>query len=419
MGLGFPLVVAALTVPALIGRLGAERFGLLTLAWGLIGYAGALDIGVGRALTQMVGRLRGEGQAAQAPTVVSTAARISLVSGAVGTVVITAIAMAGGGSWINAHGIPAAEIRNAMLVLALGLPAQAAIATYRGVNEAFLNFKGISVLRMALGVVNFGGPYLMAFYTRDLAWLVATLVASRVCALVLFRWLAASCLNRNLGTHKATPAFSLPMAKALFSFGGWVTVSAVVSPILVQADRFIIAFVLTAAAVTVYVVPYEVVVRSLIVVGAVSSVMFPAMSAMVKQDPDLWKAHFRRWSLSIGVLMAVVCIVVAVALPTVLRLWLKGELDPASIVIGQILCLGVFANSIGSMFFALLQAKGRADITAKMHMIELPLYVGALIVLLDRYGIVGAAWAWVGRMVFDALGLASWASRDAYLDRSS
>jgi O-antigen/teichoic acid export membrane protein len=97
----------------------------------------------------------------------------------------------------------------------------------------------------------------------------------------------------------------------------------------------------------------------------------------------------------------------AILLPTLLSLWLKTELEPISIMVGQILCLGVFANSIGSMYYSLLHAKGRADITAaKLHMIELPIFLAALFFLLHKYGITGAAWAWVGRMVFDAAALA-------------
>jgi O-antigen/teichoic acid export membrane protein len=71
-----------------------------------------------------------------------------------------------------------------------------------------------------------------------------------------------------------------------------------------------------------------------------------------------------------------------------------------------VLCLGVFANAIGSMFYALLHAKGRPDISARLHLIELPLFICVLLLLVDRHGVLGAAWAWVGRMVFDAAVLA-------------
>lgn len=403
-GLSLPLLVAAATVPQLISRLGNERFGLLALAWGLIGYAGALDLGIGRALTQLVARLRGEGNLAPIPNVLATASRITLMAGLAGGALIALAALGGAGTWVKAATISPTEIRNAMLLLAIALPAQAMSATYRGLNEAFMNFKGISLLRVALGVVNFGGPYLVALYTTELSWLMATLVASRLLALAVFRWLAHSCIdNRKIVTIEA--AYSAGVAKSLFSFGGWIAVSSVVSPILMQADRFLIGSVLSAAAVTVYVLPYEVVVQSLILVGAVSSVIFPSLSKLIHEQPGGWQPYFRRWLYIVAGMMFAVCVALALLLPVVLRLWLKTDLQPESIVVGQILCLGVFANAIGAMFYALLHAKGRSDLTAKLHIIELPLFVAALTFLLHRYGIVGAAWAWVGRMVFDAAAL--------------
>lgn len=401
-GLSLPLVVAAATVPHLISRLGNERFGLLALAWGLIGYAGAMDLGIGRALTQMVGRLRGEGDLAAIPNALATAGRITLLAGLAGGALIALAALGGAGAWVKTVTIPSVEVRDALLLLAIALPAQAMSATYRGLNEAFLNFKGISLVRVALGVLSFGGPYLVALYTTDLPWLVATLIASRLFALAAYRWLAYLCLeDRNIATSKAV--YTPRIAKSLFSFGGWVAVSSVVSPMLTQTDRFLIGSVLSAAAVTVYVVPYEVVVQSLILVGAISSVIFPSLSKLIHERPGSWRPYFRRWLYIVTGMMAMVTAVVAFLLPTILRLWLKNNLQPESIVVGQILCLGVFANAIGSMFYALLHAKGRSDLTAKLHIIELPLFVTALTFLLHRYGVVGAAWAWVGRMVFDAL----------------
>ncbi|MBT2334945.1 oligosaccharide flippase family protein [Variovorax paradoxus] len=408
-GLSLPLLVAAVTVPRLISTLGHERFGLLALAWGLIGYAGALDLGIGRAVTQMVSRLRGEGDLTSVPTVLATARRITLVAGLVGGIAIAVAALCGGANWVKAATIPPAEIGNAMLLLAIALPAQAMSATYRGLNEAFLNFKGISLVRVALGVINFGGPYLVAHFTSELPWMVATLVASRLLALIVFRRLAFSCLA-DWKAVKRHAVYSVSVARSLFSFGGWIAVSSVVSPVLVQADRFLIGAILSAAAVSAYVLPYEVVVQSLILVGAISSVIFPSLAKMMHEQPNAWPHYFRKWLLIVGGMMLLVCGMLAAILPFLLRKWIGSDLQPSSVTVGQILCLGVFANAIGSMFYALLHAKGRADLTAKLHIVELPLFLVALFLLLHRYGVEGAAWAWVGRMVFDAL-ILFWCSK--------
>ena len=315
-GLALPLLVAAVTVPQLIQKLGNERFGLLALAWGLIGYAGALDLGIGRALTQLVSSLRGADDLADIPDVLATARRITLVTGLVGGSFVAATALLGGYAWIDAHGTPPLEIRSAMILLAIALPAQAMSATYRGMNEAFLNFKGISLLRAGLGVINFGGPYLVTLYTNQLPWLIATLVVSRVLALFAFDHLAARCMRIGGVGYKGV--YSSKIARSLFAFGGWVTVSSIVSPILVQADRFVIASVISAAAVTVYVLPYEMVTQSLILVSSVSSVMFPTLSQLMRERPGEWRAYFRRWLYIMIGLMAVVSILMALLLPEVL-----------------------------------------------------------------------------------------------------
>lgn len=408
-GLSLPLLVAVVTVPHLIAVLGNERFGLLALAWGLIGYAGALDLGVGRALTQMVGRMRGDGHVTPIPDVVVTAGRITLIAGLVGGVAIAVIALAGGGAWVKARDVPATELKTAIVLLAIALPAQSMSATYRGLNEAYLNFKGISLVRAGLGVVNFGGPYFVAHYTVQLPWLVATLVVSRLLALLIYGRLAYVCLEgQQLLQRKGR--YSSSIANSLFSFGGWVTISSVVSPILLQADRFIIASVISAAAVTVYVLPYEVVVQSLILVSAVSTVIFPNLSRLLHAQPNEWRAYFRRWVFRVTLLMTAACILLAILLPILMPLWIRTNLKSESIVVGQILCIGVFFNSIGTMFYALMHAKGRPDLTAKLHILELPIYIVCLDLFLRQYGLTGAAWVWVGRMAFDAMGL-TWIGR--------
>jgi O-antigen/teichoic acid export membrane protein len=60
-------------------------------------------------------------------------------------------------------------------------------------------------------------------------------------------------------------------------------------------------------------------------------------------------------------------------------------------------------NCLAYLPFTLLQARGRADVPAKAHLVELPLYLVLLWALVTRWGIEGAALAWALRCVADAL----------------
>jgi O-antigen/teichoic acid export membrane protein len=63
----------------------------------------------------------------------------------------------------------------------------------------------------------------------------------------------------------------------------------------------------------------------------------------------------------------------------------------------------VFISCLAQVPFALVQGVGRPDLTAKLHLIELPGYLLALWYLSTRYGIDGAAIAWTARAFIDAL----------------
>jgi O-antigen/teichoic acid export membrane protein len=96
---------------------------------------------------------------------------------------------------------------------------------------------------------------------------------------------------------------------------------------------------------------------------------------------------------------------IGLLMPYVLKLWVGEYVSEESTWVGRILCVGVFFNAIGSMYYSFLHASGRSKETAILHLIELPMFVGALYVCITYFGVVGAALAWTLRVVFDSLGL--------------
>jgi O-antigen/teichoic acid export membrane protein len=69
----------------------------------------------------------------------------------------------------------------------------------------------------------------------------------------------------------------------------------------------------------------------------------------------------------------------------------------------QWLALGVFLNSLAHIAFGFIQGVGRPDLTAKLHLIELPVYLVLVWYLIGAYGIEGAAIAWALRIGIDAI----------------
>src|SRR6266852_5985624 len=91
IGNGAPMIVAVFSIPILIRELGKERFGVLALAWALIGYASLFDLGLGRALTQLVAKKLGAGEDREVPALVWTSLLLMLFLGMAGAFVAVSL----------------------------------------------------------------------------------------------------------------------------------------------------------------------------------------------------------------------------------------------------------------------------------------------------------------------------------------
>lgn len=83
------------------------------------------------------------------------------------------------------------------------------------------------------------------------------IVLARIVALGAYRELC----DRTLMEKPLTVGLSHPLGREVIRFGGWVTVSKAVGPLMMYFDRFLIGSLLTMTAVAYYTVPYELVTK--------------------------------------------------------------------------------------------------------------------------------------------------------------
>ena len=402
------LVAAAfVSIPFIIRGIGPDRFGVLSLIWALIGYMGLLDLGLGRALTQMVARKLGSGDERNIPKLVWTSVVVMFVlgvAGAVGLIVAT--------PWATAHllRVPS-ELRSdavrSLYVLAFAVPAVVVSAALMGLLEALQRFQVINLLWMPAGIASYVGAALIMPFSRSLVAVVAVLVVAR----------NAMCIGLGIACGKAAPTLwrwrtiDLATIPPLVRFGGWMTVSNVISPLLVSLDRFLIAGTLSVAAVAYYATPLQAVSTLGIVPDAMARVLFPAFAlSLFGPEGRLRLLYQRGVKYTYLALFPLVVIIVSFA-PEILRVWLGDDFADQGTGVMRWLAVGVLFNSLARMPFALIQGAGRPDVTAKVHAIELPLYVVLLWWAMTRFGLVGAAAAWTARMAVDTTALFLLASR--------
>src|SRR5439155_14462406 len=223
------------------------------------------------------------------------------------------------------------------------------------------------------------GPLRVLPFSRSVVPVVGTLVAGRIAA-----WAAHSLLClRVLPELGQSVAWERSAASPLLRFGGWMMVTNVVSPLLVTLDRFLIVALVSVTAVAYYGTPFEVVIKFLLLPSALMGVMFPAFSASFAHDSERTAILFRRCAKSLFLVLFPVMLCTVALAQDGLKLWLGSEFAQHGFRVLQILAVGVFINSLANVPFAFLQGVGRPDLSATLHLIELPVYLRLL-------------WWWIG-----------------------
>lgn len=405
-----PLLTGLVFVPILIRTLGTDRFGFLSLVWVLIGYFSLFDLGLARALTQRVAALIAVGDIERLRSAVRTGMALiaALSLGSVPLLLLFKAVLLK--DIVHANAGIVGEASSAFTWLAIGVPIVILAAGVRGLLEGQHRFLAVNLVRTPAGMAMFIAPWLATLISPTLQAVTFSILAVRIIQLGGFVILARRLLVEGC-THFGLDHDEVRM---LFGFGIWVTVSNIIGPVLVYIDRFVLSHYGNLTDITYYSTPFDLISRSLFVSTAVASVMFPALTAALASSSPRIHAMIRQNYLILLLLFGPLTVAVLVLARPGLNLWLGPLFAARSTFTLQVLAVGVFINALSTVPYSLLQAMRRADLTAKVHLVELPFYLVLLIILVQHYGIVGAASAWVIRVAFDLVAMTILARRQQY-----
>lgn len=398
LGSFIPLLVALVTIPLYLGVIGEARYGILAIVWLLLGYFGLFDLGLGRATAQRIASLK-LGNPYKAAETFWTALFLNLGLGVVGGLLMWPIATYFFGNILNLEEILRPEIEGAVPWLILAVPIATLIGVLSGTLQGTERFLELNLISVS-GTVLFQLLPLIAatIWGADLRSLLPAALFARLCTLLV---LFTRCRLHVFQRHPFS--FSMAEAGQLLRFGGWVTVTAFVGPMMVTLDRFIIGALTGAKEVAYYTVPFQLAERSTILANSLSSALFPRFARMAI-DEELSLAH-EALRILVIVTTPIVGLCVLLMQPF-LGWWITPAFAAKASLVGQIVLLGFWINAAARIPFAQLQARGRPDLVAKCHLAEILPYFASLYFGLSFFGLPGAALAFSVRVIADFLLLA-------------
>lgn len=398
------VTLAFVCIPPLVRGLGSEAFGLLSVLWMFVGYFSFLDLGVGQAAVKFLSASVATGERARGAALIRRAVKLSLWFGICGGLIVTSLAVIGIEKLFNISPELMGEARGALLVLAVCLPATLVQGSLRSVPLAFNRFGLISLTQGFGGLIQWGGALLAIYMNYGLFGVVVATMLSRYIVVALYGWLTIRLLPEVL---RRPPQPDRGLTTLLVRFGGWVSVSQLIAPLLTFIERFSIGAVLSLSWVTFFSVPSEAVIRMLIVPMSIVNALYPFMSSGWSSDDgkNRVKLVYQR---SVKYLyLAVVPVVLLLAMfgQEILQSWLGSEFAQKSTLVFMVLSAGYLFNSLSQLPNAALQALGRPDLPAKVALIQLPLYTGLFVAFTMAWGILGSAVAWLIRVACESAAL--------------
>ncbi|MDA8961972.1 oligosaccharide flippase family protein [Congregibacter sp.] len=400
-GVVVPALCGVLAMPVLLENMGLERVGIFALMLGFYGFSGFFDFGLSRALTQSVAASDGFAHAKQ--KIESATVKVLLVSLILSTLWALLFYLLADFLTLRVFGLEDAlqhEAASAMRWFAISLPPLLLSGCAIGLLEGLQLFAKVNLLRVPVSALMIVVPAVWSSFHPELDSVLAGMVGLRVLALVCWLLLIQSAL-RKISNYREVRASSTA-TKSLWRFSAWLSISNLVGPIIAYSDRFYLAIVYPMQYLAYYTVPLDTLMRAMGVPSAAANAVFPAI-ARAGVDSTETAAMFKGAILVTACFWALPLILLSSILPVVLELWLGPVFRDNSLELTRWLIFGVMLNGFSHIPYALMHAAGRTDLTARLHLLQLPLYFLMLWVFVSRLGAEGAAIAWSARMLVDAI----------------
>lgn len=401
LGYGIPVLFAIFLIPPLITGLGIERFGLLTLAWMVIGYFSFFDFGIGKSLTKIIAEKAYSDEAYKIPGIFWNSLLLILFISIIISLILYFLIPTLITYFFKLSDELLSEAINTFYILTLSIPIVTTNTAVRGFLEAYHKFGIINILRTFLGVFTFLGPLLVLYLTNSLFWIVVFLLFIRIVIWFLYLYKCFT-VNENL-KKEFKLKFEFEAIKPVLRLSIWITIVNIVGPIILYSDRFLISSIVSVASVTFYSTPYELVTKLLLLPSALVAVLFPAFSASYIHTPEVTKKLFLRGMKFVSIILFPVVLVIVTFAYEGMNLWLGREFAEKSTLILQFLAIGIFFSSISSIPSNFFQGVGKPKIPAILNLIELPFYLFGMYYSIFSFGIKGAAVFWLIAATIDCI----------------
>jgi O-antigen/teichoic acid export membrane protein len=390
VGQGFLMVLTFVTAPYTVHHLGPELFGILALVQVTAGFAGLLNLGIGRALTKYVSELYWKGEFCAINHLFRTAWGTCVIAGSLGLIVLIGPKDTIGRLFFRGGPEASSVVGYAIYVAAFGLFTSMLLEAITALPTALQRFGVCNLINVLAGAVRTLGPVIVLACGYSIRAVLLVTLGSNVLAVIAF-----AIVSRGLIPGLSlVPSFRMDAARKLFSFSLPLLLSALFSLIITRVDRFILAYYMPLAAVTFYTLPYSISEKASLGVSNITSVVFPFTSELhsMGAHEKVQELYLRSIKMLTLITLPITAILLSVSGP-ILHYWLGSEYAVQGATTLSLLGAATFLNAVGGVPTVTSLGVGNAWMPAAFAFASSVINLTANVLLIPRFGINGAAFA--------------------------
>lgn len=392
-----PLIASFISIPFIIRFLGSEAYGVLVLVTLIPGYFIFADFGMNLASTKFGSEAYAEGARRREGEVVRTAALIAFLS---------SLPVAAGIFLFSFPIVAALKVPEYLQNQASAALKITAVTFVLTVLASVFNTPQLARLRMDLNTfINTGGRLLIPLAVPLILYFGGGIIEAVTVALIAGCFILAGhiLVSGNLLKELYQITINRNLIKPLIKFGGGLALSGVAAILLVNLEKIFLSSLVSVKSLAYYSVAFTFASTAGMFSASMIQSLVPAFSQLLAPERrSQFDALFSRGiRVNLIWLLPAMMFLFVIARPF-FTFWAGEEFGRESTLPFYILLSGLFFNILAFIPHSSITAFGRTDIFAKLYWIELVLYVFAVILLINSYGIIGAAAAWSLRVIVDA-----------------
>lgn len=389
-----PPLIGFITIPYLLGAMGAELFGEFGAVITLLLLLSILDFGVSKSIVKDVASSRGEilDISGSHTSVFWQCYAFQFFIGFIGALLVWTISHATGlndsaglidlNSWIHT------------LCFLVFIPIIVASGVSRAFFEGRNRFKELNLIRAFFSIAVYLSPLFALYVIKDQYFVVVLVLALKVCESVILTIIV--CLRENL---IGLPEKSTKYIRLLMPFGLWVMFSNLITPMIAYGERFVVIAVLGLSSFSIYYIAIEVVTKTLIIVGSLATATFSLESKLKANGSDDYSLDILKYIVACFYIFFAVTLYFEAG--WLLEFWLADEYTDKLTSLIHVLSIGLIFNAVGYTLLNSVYSSGRSFNVFLSYSFQLPIYLISIYFSLRQWGVVGVAYCWVVRVIID------------------